>query len=83
MHDYVFVHFFFFLTCLFNTYLHWNSSYQLNWMFPKFGYVVEMLPMPNPYVPEEHDPWCPYGVNSCKKFVDSSCMSSWFVSACV
>uniref|UniRef100_A0A8D9ALE4 Dystonin n=1 Tax=Cacopsylla melanoneura TaxID=428564 RepID=A0A8D9ALE4_9HEMI len=27
---------------------------------------VEMLPMPNPYVPEEHDPWCPYGVNSSK-----------------
>uniref|UniRef100_A0A8D8X8J7 Dystonin n=1 Tax=Cacopsylla melanoneura TaxID=428564 RepID=A0A8D8X8J7_9HEMI len=25
-----------------------------------------MLPMPNPYVPEEHDPWCPYGVNSSK-----------------
>ncbi|XP_072153551.1 microtubule-actin cross-linking factor 1 isoform X29 [Bemisia tabaci] len=22
---------------------------------------VEMLPMPNPFIPEEHEPWCPYG----------------------
>ncbi|XP_025411352.1 dystonin isoform X7 [Sipha flava] len=23
---------------------------------------VEMLPMPNPFVPEEHEPWCPYSL---------------------
>lgn len=24
--------------------------------------IVEMLPMPNPFVPEEHEPWCPYSL---------------------
>lgn len=24
--------------------------------------LVEMLPMPNPFVPEEHEPWCPYSL---------------------
>jgi len=24
--------------------------------------LVEMLPIPNPFVPEEHEPWCPYSL---------------------
>lgn len=41
-----------------------SSSFAL---FPViFFSAVEMLPIPNPFVPEEHEPWCPLSGQSQK-----------------
>lgn len=32
------------------------------WWHLLFEFLVELLPIPNPYIPEEHEPWCPYSL---------------------
>ena len=65
--DFVLIHRFLYLQFLFCFVLflvfHFYSFFSvLILIFFFWSGLVEMLPMPNPFVPEEHEPWCPYSL---------------------